>query len=50
MGASIMGNVGTTYLKHFKCDACGVKCFRLPLEIFNLGEGHSGSAKGHARG
>jgi hypothetical protein len=28
MGASIVGNVGTTYSKHFGCDACGTKCFK----------------------
>jgi hypothetical protein len=28
MGASIVGNAGTTYLKRFGCDECGVKCFK----------------------
>jgi hypothetical protein len=28
MGAPIVGNAGTTYSKHFGCDACGAKCFR----------------------
>jgi hypothetical protein len=28
MGASIVGNAGTTYSKHFGCDACGAKCFK----------------------
>ncbi len=50
MGASIVGNVGTIYLKHFGCDACGAKCFRWPLEIFNSGKGCNGGEKGHARG
>ncbi len=40
MGASIVGNARTTYSKHFGCDACGAKCFKYPLEIFNWGEGH----------
>jgi hypothetical protein len=28
MGASIVGNAITTYSKHFRCDACGAKCFK----------------------
>jgi hypothetical protein len=28
MGAIVVGNVITTYSKHFGCDACGAQCFR----------------------